>query len=117
MDEELITMRDATEKFGYSRDWLRQQIREGNLPDLPESGWISRQELEKLARESLRRQLTSTASHPGAGVTLPEGAAWRKPKANPRCGHCGDDSAKPKWFCVVCGLPACKDCPHPPESY
>jgi hypothetical protein len=48
LKDELITVQDAMEKFGYSRDWLKQQ-------GFPESGWISREQLESLVRESLRR--------------------------------------------------------------
>ena len=48
--DELITLKDA-EKLGYSPEWLAQQVREGKLPD---SEWISREELERLVRESLR---------------------------------------------------------------
>lgn len=48
--DELITVEDAIERFGYSRDWLAQQVREGKLP---ESGWISRLELERLVQTSL----------------------------------------------------------------
>ena len=50
VNDELITFQDAVERFSYSPDWLEQQVREGNLP---ETGRISRQELENLVRESL----------------------------------------------------------------
>ena len=50
--DELITVQDAIDKFGYSRDWLAEQVRAGKLPA---AGWVSRLELERLVQESLEQ--------------------------------------------------------------